>query len=102
MSRERKQTADPLKAARIRLFGRPIKAAREGAGESQDKMGKRLGYSSGQFISAWECGVAVPPLVAWGQLIKHYGLSRAQVLKALKQYRALRSRLDIEPLAAAL
>lgn len=38
-----------------------LRRLRERKGVSQGKLGKLLGYSSPQFISNWERGIALPP-----------------------------------------
>lgn len=53
-----------------------LKEKRKQAGLSQRAFANLLGYSSPQFISNWERGLAAPPLSKAKEIIKHLKLSR--------------------------
>jgi transcriptional regulator with XRE-family HTH domain len=50
------------------------KSARTNSDLSQEKVAKSLGYTSAQFVSNWERGIANPPTKSLKQIIKLYGL----------------------------
>lgn len=55
---------------------------------SQGEVAEKLGYSSPQFVSNWERGLACPPLDALSVLIKLYNLNREELIeKILEQTR---------------
>lgn len=49
---------------RLRLLGRPLAGMRRAAGLTQHEIAETLGYSTAQFVSNWERGVAAPPIDA--------------------------------------
>ena len=51
-----------------------LKKARSEKGLSQAEVAKKLGYSSPQFISNWERGLASPPIPKLKKLCKIYDL----------------------------
>lgn len=57
-----------------------LKQKRMGAGLSQGEVAEKLGYTTAQFVSNWERGIAKPPLVALAKLTKLYSLSVDDVL----------------------
>lgn len=56
------------------VFGEYLAAARTKAGVTQRDVSICLGYSSAQFISNFECGIALPPLKKLKLLVKLYDL----------------------------
>lgn len=56
-------------------LGAFLREARLAKGYSQKEIADALGYSSAQFISNFECGIAVPPLPRMKIMIKLYGLN---------------------------
>jgi transcriptional regulator with XRE-family HTH domain len=52
-----------------------LREARENVGMSQGQVAQELGYSSPQFISNWERGLASPPIPKFKKLCKMYNLS---------------------------
>ena len=57
-----------------------LKARRIDAGLSQIEVSKKLGYTSAQFVSNWERGVAKPPLEALVKIIKLYAVDGDEVV----------------------
>lgn len=60
-----------------------LKDARLKKDLSQKEVALQLGYSSPQFISNWERGLAQPPLKVLRQLVKIYGLPEKKVLRII-------------------
>ena len=56
-------------------FQRHLTDLRNKRGLTQTQLAKLMGYSSGQFISNWERGLALPPLPALFPLAKIFGVS---------------------------
>jgi transcriptional regulator with XRE-family HTH domain len=61
-------------------FGRYLAGRRVAAGFTQRRVAATLGYSSAQFISNFERGIAVPPLKKLKVLLKLYKMPMATVL----------------------
>ena len=61
-------------------FSAYLKRKRIAAGLSQAEVSRRLGYTSSQFVSNWERGLAKPPLPAMSKLIKLYSIDADEVL----------------------
>ena len=76
-------------------FGAMLKASRASANLTQAKVAKALGYSTPQFISNWERGVAMPPFIQIRKLVAMYKLDRKMVLERLisMERKLLQSRL---------
>jgi transcriptional regulator with XRE-family HTH domain len=51
-----------------------MKRSREAAGLSQQEVGRKLGFSSPQFVSNWERGISGPPVKALVRLKNIYKL----------------------------
>lgn len=60
-----------------------LKKARKTAGLSQSEVASSLGYTSPQFISNWERGLAAPPLVIAKKLARIYRVEGEELLEAL-------------------
>lgn len=60
-------------------FANYLKKKRIAAGITQAEVSKKLGYSTPQFVSNWECGRAKPPITTIPKLIKFYGASPDEV-----------------------
>lgn len=54
------------------LLGEYLKELRLKAGLTQREVSIALGYSTAQFISNWECGIAMPPLHRMKLLLELY------------------------------
>jgi len=57
-----------------------LKDGREAVGLSQIEVSQKMGYTSPQFVSNWERGLAKPPLSALSKLIKLYGVNSEEIL----------------------
>jgi transcriptional regulator with XRE-family HTH domain len=81
-------------------FGDYLKEKREKAGLSQTEVSTKFGYTSPQFISNIERGIARPPTEILPKLIKLYGLEREDLLDhyILTTRRLLESELGLKPL----
>lgn len=64
-------------------FGKFLKRARLNAGLTQKNVSDTLGYSSAQFISNFERGIALPPIKKMKMIIKMYRLGTKDVVKRL-------------------
>ena len=60
--------------------GAYLKEMREKSGLTQREVSIDLGYSSAQFISNFENGIAVPPLKKLRSLVRIYGMSPDKVM----------------------
>jgi transcriptional regulator with XRE-family HTH domain len=81
MVKLQKETEEKMKAKRKYAIprryedvGEYLQQARKRAGYSQRQVADTLGYSSAQFISNFERGIAVPPLKKLKVLVKMYKL----------------------------
>ncbi len=57
-----------------------IKKARLKNKMSQAQLGKKLGYSSGQFVSNWERGASYPPMDRLAMMVNLFKLNKKEVL----------------------
>lgn len=62
-----------------------LKKKRIEAGLTQSEVASELGYSSPQFISNWERGLANPPVFILRNLTKLYKVSADEMFKKLMQ-----------------
>ncbi len=69
-----------------------LKERRIAAGLSQIDVSRKLGYTSAQFVSNWERGIAKPPIEALAKIIKLYPVDREEVLD--RYLLATKSRLE--------
>lgn len=60
-----------------------LKEKRVAAGLTQSEVARKLGYSSPQFVSNWERGLANPPVFILRDLTKMYKVSADQMFKLL-------------------
>jgi transcriptional regulator with XRE-family HTH domain len=60
-----------------------LKERRVHVGLTQSDVAKKLGYSSPQFVSNWERGLARPPVFILRNLTKMYRVPAEQMFKAL-------------------
>lgn len=73
-----------LALQRKNTIGALITSLREASKETQDEMGRRLGYKSGQYVSAWERGSQAPSLKAWTKIRRKYGVTPRAIYDAVK------------------
>lgn len=71
---------------RRRLLGGLLKGARERAGLTQHAVATKLQYSSPQFVSNWERGLAMPPMDMLPQLSKLLAIPPKDLIEALYAY----------------
>jgi len=71
---------------RQKTVGRFIKNERERNGLTQSEVAKKLAYSSAQFISNWERGVALPPMDQLPRLALLLEISPRVLLDTLFRY----------------
>lgn len=64
-------------------LGKQLANWREKAGLSQKEVSERLGYTTPQFVSNWERGVSVPPVIAVKKLSMIYGIEKALMAKTV-------------------
>ena len=65
------------------MLGNYLQRQRRAAGFTQREVSNALGYSSAQFISNFERGIAAPPAKKLKTLINLYGLKRPEVIARL-------------------
>ncbi len=70
-------------------LGNYLKEKRETAGLSQKDVSQKLGYTSTQFISNWERGLASPPLVALAELVQLYKINKAEFMDKILEDKRL-------------
>jgi transcriptional regulator with XRE-family HTH domain len=58
-----------------------LKSKRVAAKLSQSDVAKKLGYSSAQFVSNWERGIAKPPTSSLREIAKLYHVPEEQMLR---------------------
>lgn len=68
-------------------FGAYLAAARRKRGLTQKELSDHLGYSSAQFISNFERGIATPPLKKLPKIIKKLNLDTKEVVNFMMQER---------------
>jgi transcriptional regulator with XRE-family HTH domain len=68
------------------LIGKFLKTAREKAALTQAQVAKSLSYSSAQFVSNWERGIALPPLNQLPRLAEIYRIPPKAFLEILHDY----------------
>ena len=66
-------------------LGKHLQDARKRACFTQNQIKKMLGYSSAQFISNFERGIAAPPPVKLKKLIKLYRLDKEETVSLLME-----------------
>jgi len=89
------QTVSALRiAARRDTWGKLIKEKRLNSGLSQGKLATILGYSTSQFVSNWERGLASPPPKAIPALTASLKLQRSDLESVITEMN--KKVLDIE------
>jgi transcriptional regulator with XRE-family HTH domain len=71
------------------LVGQFLKDKRLAAGVTQAEIARVLRYSSAQFISNWERGVALPPLDVLPRLIELLAIRPDEIIEVLSRYQTL-------------
>lgn len=79
-------STDAHSAVRRRTIGAKIIQWRREAGLTQADLAERFGFSSSQFISNWERGVATPPVAYIAQFPDVFGVSKASVARTYDEY----------------
>jgi transcriptional regulator with XRE-family HTH domain len=74
-------------ALRKRMMGNFLKKCRTKAGLTQSEVADHLGYTSPQFVSNWERGVALPPLDAMPKLALLFNTPPMEFINAVEAYR---------------
>lgn len=76
-------TREYLIPRRYEEVGTFLRDARVAKGLTQGYVAKQLGYSSPQFISNFERGIALPPVKKLKLIIKLYGLSATALIDVI-------------------
>ena len=71
---------------RRRIVGDFFRKERIRAGLTQADLARRLEYTTAQFVSNWERGVALPPLATLPKLARLLGVSPDVVIKVMIAY----------------
>ena len=76
------------------IIGIFLKEYRNKAGLNQLSVAIKLGYSSPQFISNWERGLAMPPLQTMKKLLQIYKIPKKNLIGVL--LREIKKSIDAE------
>jgi transcriptional regulator with XRE-family HTH domain len=71
---------------RQKIVGNFLKAAREKAGLTQQEVAVRMRYSTPQFVSNWERGLALPPIDALPRIVRVLRISPKSLVDTLHRY----------------
>jgi transcriptional regulator with XRE-family HTH domain len=71
---------------RQKIVGNFLKSARERAGLTQQEVALRMRYSTPQFVSNWERGLALPPLDALPRIVRVLRIKPKSLIDALHRY----------------
>jgi transcriptional regulator with XRE-family HTH domain len=74
------------KAIRQKLVGEFLRSSREEAGLTQLALARELGYTSAQFVSNWERGIAMPPMNMLPELSKLLHIPPKKMLEVMHRY----------------
>jgi transcriptional regulator with XRE-family HTH domain len=69
------------------MLGTFLKTKRKKAGLTQKQVADELGYSTAQFVSAWERGEREPPVNAIWRLASLYQISAEKLFNVMLEYR---------------
>jgi len=72
-----------MNKGRFREVARFLRDARANTDFSQTEVATRLGYSTPQFISNWERGIAAPPTFVLKKLAKIYSVSDEKLFRLI-------------------
>lgn len=87
---------------RSKHVGGVLRKLRERAGQTQQELAAKLSYSSAQFISNWERGVALPPLEVLPRLSALWKVPPRVLVEAFYKYQEAVLRLEKKRLIAKL
>ena len=73
-----------------------LKEKRTLSGLSQKDVATRLGYSTSQFISNWECGVSQPPINTLRTLALMYKISAEEMFNVLLEETIVQVEADLK------
>lgn len=68
------------------IVGEYLHEKRTHRGLTQQDVARKLKYSSPQFVSNWERGIALPPMDALPVLVKMYDIDPEEIIEVLMQY----------------
>ena len=66
-------------------FGKFLKDKRENMGLSQAAIAEKMGYTTPQFVSNWERGLAMPPMKTLKKLAEMYKIPQQELFDILLQ-----------------
>jgi transcriptional regulator with XRE-family HTH domain len=69
-------------------FGEYLKEKRVAADLTQKEVAEKIGYSSAQYISNFERGIALPPLSKLKIMVKLYRMPKAEVIQMVVEAKA--------------
>lgn len=78
-----------MKNSHFELLSNYLSEKRLAKGFTQGELAKALGYTSPQFISNWERGLAEPPLEALKKMVKILDLDRDELISILMKLQEL-------------
>jgi len=77
---------DGISAIRLRIVGKFLHDRRVKAGLTQWDVAKSLGWTTAQFVSNFERGVALPPLETLPKLSELFGVSGKEFIAVMSRY----------------
>lgn len=75
-------------------LGLQLRRLRLNAGKTQWAVAHKLGYTTAQFVSNWERGVAIPPTTVVRPLAELYSVKPRELIDLI--YRAMEEQLRLE------
>jgi transcriptional regulator with XRE-family HTH domain len=71
---------------RVKIIGKFLKEKRTKAGLTQQEVAQGLSYDTAQFVSNWERGISLPPLVALPKLAGMYKVAAKEFIDVMCEY----------------
>lgn len=71
---------------RVKIIGKFLKDKRSKAGLTQHEVALGLEYDTAQFVSNWERGISLPPLVALPRLASMYKVPAKEFIEIMCEY----------------
>jgi len=95
-----RKTPYEVSGIRQRTVGRALKLWRERANLSQRDVAMALGYTTAQFVSNWERGVALPPFSVLPKLCRILSVPPKEIIVAVETCQDQMHKAEMEYLTA--
>jgi transcriptional regulator with XRE-family HTH domain len=76
-------------------FGKFLKERREQMGLSQAVIAEKMGYTTPQFVSNWERGIAMPPIKTLKKLAEMYKVPQQEMFDIVLQATVHQVKVDL-------